>query len=183
MTFPMDGTLPKDVISLNPHFNGDNADALLAALQANLNSWAPTAGTPYTLRAYDANQLPPSYPLATRTQSGTPPTSSAPREVALCLSYYTTWNRPRYRGRLYLPNKWLPGTLGIRPTATQRDTVIGFATSVLTKSLPPATNWVVWSKTERKSQGGVSNIWVDDEWDTVRTRGLKSTTRTLATVP
>lgn len=183
MQFPMDGTLPKDVITLNPHFNGDNADALLAALKANLDAWAPTAGKPYTLKAYDANQLPPSFPLATRTNPGTPPTSAAPREVALCLSYYTTWNRPRYRGRLYLPVGWLTNAPSSRPSSIQRDGVISFAKEVLSKSLPAATNWIVWSRVERKAMGGVSNVWCDDEWDTVRSRGLKGTTRTLATIP
>lgn len=183
MSFPADGTLPRDNITLNPHFNGDNADALLGALQANLNAWAPTAGKAYVLKAYDANQLPPSYPLATRTQTGTNFVTTCPRENAICLSYYTTFNRPRFRGRLYLPGFWISQSPGQRPTPTQRDLVISFGKDVLAKSLPPAHNWIVWSKTERKAQGGVSNVWVDDEWDTVRSRGLKATTRTLATIP
>ena len=29
----------------------------------------------------------------------------------------------------------------------------------------------------------VTNVWVDDEWDTIRSRGLKSTSRVTATVP
>ena len=115
MQFPTDSTLPRDLITLNPHFNGDNPDALLGVLQANLNAWAQTAGKPYTLKAYDAMQLPPSFPLATRTQPGTAPTSPHPREVAICLSYYTGFNRPRYRGRLYLPSFWMTSNLSAEP--------------------------------------------------------------------
>lgn len=183
MQFPRDSALPRDLITVNPHFNGDNADALLGVLQANLQAWPPTSTNPFTLKAYDAAQAPPSFPLATRTVAGTTPVTTIPREIALCLSYYTGFNRPRYRGRLFLPAGWLTTAIGLRPTLQQRDSAIQFATNVLTKTLPQGTNWVVWSKTEHKSMGGVNNVWVDDEWDTVRSRGLKPTTRTLATVP
>jgi hypothetical protein len=35
----------------------------------------------------------------------------------------------------------------------------------------------VYSTTEKKSQGAVSDAWVDDEWDTVRSRGLRASSR------
>jgi hypothetical protein len=57
------------------------------------------------------------------------------------------------------------------------ETALDFARKVLQVGMPSQTNWVVYSPTEKKSQGGVTDIWVDDEWDTVRSRGLKSTTR------
>jgi hypothetical protein len=183
MRFPMDSALPRDVMSINPHFFGDNADALVNALKANLLAWPPTATAPFTIKAYDAAALPPSYPLAVAEQAGTTPGNDRPREVALTLSYYTGFNRPSYRGRLYLPSRWLTGVVGLRPSITQRDEVISFAQQVLTANLPAAHNWVVWSQKYRKSQGGVNHVWVDDEWDTQRKRGLRPTTRTEATVP
>jgi hypothetical protein len=182
MQFPVDSTLPRDLMTLNPHFSGDNPDALLGVLQANLNAWSGTAGKPFTLKAYDAAALPPTYPLATREQTGTVPNSPHPREVACCLSYYTGFNRPRFRGRLYLPALWLTSNLVLRPTQAIRDLVLTFATGVLAKSLPTGHVWGVWSKTERKFQGRTDNIWCDDEWDTVRSRGLRSTTRSKATI-
>lgn len=178
MQFPMDSALPRDRITVNPHFFGDNADALLDALKVNLLAWPATSLAPFILKAYDAADPPPSYPLATAEQAGTPVTSSQPREIALCLSYYTGFNRPRYRGRLYLPAQWLGGSPGLRPTVAQRNEAIAFATNVLNVNLPSAHNWVLWSTVEHKSQGGVSNVWVDDEWDTIRSRGLRATTRT-----
>jgi hypothetical protein len=181
MTFPYDSTLPRDVISLNPHFSGDDPNALLQALDANLKAWSVVAAKPYTLKAYDALKAPPSFPLATVTQSGTTPNSSFPREVALCLSYYSTYNRPRYRGRLYLPLAWISGAPTKTPTALDMQSCLDFATKVLTKSLPANTNWVVYSRVDRKAYG-VSDIWCDNEWDTVRSRGLKATTRTTAKV-
>jgi hypothetical protein len=183
MQFPYDSALPADVISITPHFNGSDPQALANALKANLIAYTPTAIHPFTVKIYDAAAPPPSYPLATAGQTGTTPTSSCPREVAICLSYYTTYNRPRYRGRLYLPASWFTSAPQARPTTAICQAVLTFAHSVLGTAMPAATNWVVWSPTEGKSQGGVNNIWCDDEWDTVRSRGTKSTTRQTGTFP
>jgi hypothetical protein len=176
LQFPYDSALPRDVISVNPHFSSPDPDALAGALSANLTAWGPTATKPHTIKIYDATKAPPSYPLATRVVAGTPGTSSAPREVALCLSYFSTYNRPRYRGRLYLPSSWLTSSPSVRPTALIMSNAKTFATDVLTKTLPPSTNWVVWSHINQASYG-VTDYWIDDEWDTVRSRGMKSTTR------
>jgi hypothetical protein len=183
MQFPMDGTLARDVVTINPHFFGDNPSALLNALHANLLAWSGTAPASWTLKAYDAEHPKPNYPVAVKEQIGTTPGNDRPREIALCLSYYTGFNRPSFRGRLYLPTRWLSGSCAQRPSATQKTEVLDFGKSVLSKNLPASHNWVVWSTKYKKSQGGVSNIWVDDEWDTVRSRGLRATSRITATIP
>jgi hypothetical protein len=177
MQFPFDSTLPKDVISINPHYNATDPQALVNALAANLKNTTYVSTHPFTLKAYDAAKAPPSYPLAIASQSGTAPNSGVPREVAICLSYYSTYNRPRFRGRLFLPPTWFSAVANVRPTGAIISAALAFATDVLTKSLPSQTNWVVWSDVEKKSQGGVSDCWVDDEWDTIRSRGLSPTTR------
>lgn len=182
MSFPYDTALPKDAITVNPHFNANDASALLAALKANLIAYNPVTTHPFTLKAYVAGQPAPNYPVATASQTGTPPSSSCPREIALCLSYYSTYNRPRFRGRLYLPASWFTSVVNVRPSGAIIDGVLNFATAVLTKSLPAQANWVMWSDRDGKSQGGVSDIWCDDEWDTIRSRGLSSTMRTTAKV-
>jgi hypothetical protein len=183
MQFPQDGALARDMVTVNPHFFGDNADALVNALKANLLAWTGTAPASFTIKAYDAMAPAPSYPLAVAEVIGTVPGNDRPREIALCLSYYTGFNRPSYRGRLYLPTRWLTGQCGQRPSATQKTEALSFGQNVLSKNLPPSHNWVVFSKKYNKSMGGVSNIWVDDEWDTVRSRGLRPTSRISATVP
>lgn len=182
MSFPYDSTLPKDVVTVNPHYNATDPDALLQALKTNLIATSYVSNHPFTLKAYDAAKAPPSFPLATVTQNGTAPSTSIPREIAICLSYYTTYNRPRFRGRLYLPAVWFTTAPAGRPTGTIMSGVLGFAQNVLTKSLPAQANWVVWSNVEKKAQGGVSDIWCDDEWDTMRSRGLKAVTRQTATI-
>jgi hypothetical protein len=177
LQFPFDTTLPKDQVTITPHYFGTDPQALAAALDANLEAYTATAGKPRTIKVYDAQHAPPSYPLATVTKTGTAPSTGLPREVAICLSYYTTYNRPRFRGRLYLPAVWFTSVLQLRPTGAIMTAVLGFGTNVLAKSLPQGHNWVVYSPTEKVSKGGVSDMWVDDEWDTVRSRGLAATTR------
>lgn len=182
MGFAYDSALPRDVMTINPHFFGDNPQALADALKSNLLAYTPVGpSTTFSVKVYDAQKAPPSFPLAQAT-NGTSFTSGAtPREICLCLSYYSTWNRPRYRGRMYLPAMWMGGSIGIRPTTTQRANALAFKT-VLTTGLPASHNWVVWSAMNQQSNG-VTNIWCDDEWDTIRSRGMKGTTRTLGTVP
>jgi hypothetical protein len=41
---------------------------------------------------------------------------------------------------------------------------------------------VVYSRREKVARP-VTNYWVDDEWDTVRSRGLRSSTRVTGTLP
>jgi hypothetical protein len=181
MSFPFDSTLPKDVVTVNPHYNGTDPDALAQALKANLIAYTPVTTKPFTIKVYDAKKAPPSYPLATASQSGTAPSSGMPREIALCLSYYAIFNRPRYRGRLYLPAWWFTSVLQTRPTGAIMTAALGFASSVLTKSLPPGTFWTVWSKANG-SDAQVTDVWCDDEWDTQRSRGMVATTRQTAKV-
>lgn len=183
MQFPQDGALARDVVTVNPHFSGDNAAALLDALSSNLSAWSGTAPAQWTLKAYDADHAPPSYPIAIKEKLGTIPGNDRPREIALCLSYFVTFNRPSYRGRLYLPTRWLTGSCGQRPSATQKTEVLSFGQDVLSKNLPTGHKWIVYSSKLKQNMGPVGNIWVDDEWDTVRSRGLRPTSRISATVP
>src|SRR4051812_33177742 len=179
LQFPYDSSLPEDVMNINPHYNGSDPQALANALKANLIAYSPTALSPFTIKVYDAKKAPPSYPLATATQTGTPKSSDMPREVAICLSYYAQFNRPRFRGRLYLPASWFTATPTVRPAAGVLTGVLGFASSVLNRTLPGGTFWTVYSPTAG-TDAQVTDVWCDDEWDTVRSRGMKPTTRQTA---
>lgn len=179
--FQVDSTLPRDVMQITPHFFGDDPQALADRLKTNLIAHTQVTTKPFKIKVYNAEQAPPSYPLATAEQTGAPPSFAYPREVSICLSYYSTYNRPRYRGRIYLPAFLVGGTTGQRPTTTQITNALNFRT-VLTNGLPTGHNWVVYSKTNGTSYG-VSHAWVDDEWDIQRRRGLRPTTRQEANVP
>lgn len=180
ISFPADSALPRDQMSITPHFFGDNAQALANALKTNLIANAQVNIHPFKVKIYDAMQPPPSYPLATAEQTGTPLNSGGAREICLCLSYFSTYNRPRYRGRLFLPLFLVGGSIDLRPTPAQQAAALAFA-DALTDNLPATHNWVVFSKTNKQSYG-VSDIWCDDEWDVQRSRGLRGTSRLTAKV-
>ena len=182
ISFPCDTSLPRDEITITPHFFGDNPQALANALKTNLIANAQVGAKPFKIRVYDAQKDPPSYPMAEASQTGTPTVSTYPREVALCLSYYSTNNRPRYRGRLYMPGFIISGaSLGLRPVTSQQNNVLNFA-NVFKNGMPAQHNWVVYSKVNDASYG-VTNYWVDDEWDIIRSRGMRGVSRVLGTVP
>lgn len=177
--FYMDSLLPRDVVTINPHYSGDNAQALADGLKAALLANAQVGATsPFRVKIYDAEKAPPSYPLAEAISGTGFKTTSVPREVALCLSYYGTWNRPSFRGRLYIPATFVGGSLGLRPSGTQIANALSFFDTL---KLPlPGVYMGVWSR-KMRSFAQATDAWVDDEWDTVRSRGLRGTTRTTDT--
>jgi hypothetical protein len=184
IAFQCDTAFPRDALTINPHYGQvDNPQALADALKVNLKLIPKISATaPFTIKVYDAEKPPPSFPLATASQSGSPLISSAPREVALCLSYYSSYNRPRFRGRLFIPLSLLTGSPGKVPTGTQITEVLTTWGGALFRNLPPSMGGIVWSRYDKKAYG-LTNLWVDDEWDTVRSRGMKASTRQLATLP
>lgn len=180
--FQYGSALPRDAMVITPHYFGDNPQALADGLKANFIAKTEIgAATPFTIKIYDAQKAPPSYPLATATNGTGFAAYNNPREMAMCLSYYSTWNRKSYRGRLYLPAAWAGGSIVARPTTTQMNNILAFKTMFST-GLPAQHNWVVWSRKLGQSFG-VNNVWVDDEWDCVRSRGYRGTTRSIGTVP
>lgn len=182
IAFDVDTALPRDRMVITPHFFGSDAQGLANALDTNLKGITEVGATHhYKISIYDAEKAPPSYPLAVKENTGTPFASGYPRELALCLSYYSTYNRKRTRGRLYLPNFLFPGGASTRPTAGQITKALAFH-MVFVTGLPASHNWVVYSPTDKKSMG-VTDCWVDDEWDIMRSRGTRSTSRQAATVP
>jgi hypothetical protein len=179
--FPFDTALPRDVVTINPHFAGDNPGALADALVSNLIAVpAITAARPFTVKVYDGLKAPPSFPLATR-QNGTGFwNTNWPKEVALCLSYYSTYNRPHSRGRFYIPATLLTGSIGVRPSTPQMQQVLDFRNVFIT-GMPTGTKWSTWSPTTQNGEP-VSHCWVDNEWDTVRSRGGRADNRLTAAV-
>jgi len=183
ISFPVTSALPRDAITINPHFSGDNPQALADALKANLIANANvTVTTPFTVKVYDEQKAPPSYPLATATNGTGFGTANLPRELAMCLSYYSSPNTPRRRGRLYIPGHLLGvATFAVRPSASTITNTLAWR-MVVASGLPPNTNFGVWSVKDAAFVT-CNQFWVDDEWDIVRSRGLRGTTRQTATQP
>lgn len=134
--------------------------------------------------------------------------ANLPNEVAVCVSYQGTpapgFEQSRRRGRIYVGplnnGAKSEGADGPRPSATFR-TIAGEAYSRLTADIDPNAEAVVYSRpfagraaVERVDRPdlpalaprpavtvGIDQIWVDDEFDTQRRRGLRRTGRTLVT--
>jgi hypothetical protein len=136
------------------------------------------------VRMYDLEDA-PGPPVSTKLGSFTVEQPlTGPREVALCLSFRGAENVARKRGRIFL------GPVAgddPRPTAAQRQQVLDFADGLANLG-GIDVDWCVYSPTSRATGGTLGDsfspvkmAWVDDEWDTQRSRGYRSTTRTTKT--
>lgn len=128
----------------------------------------------FTTRIYKMSDPEPRRPKATKSKTVTASTALGPREVALCLSFYAGDNVPRRRGRLYL-GPWTSSAMNERPTSVPINLV-----STLAQGLAdlggPNVQWVVHSPTDNEFHN-VTYRWIDNEWDTIRSRGRKATVR------
>lgn len=180
-----DSALPRDRIVNTLHFNEvgtflsltstswtDLADDL-ADLYAALIGASPRE---LSVKLYDLDDPKPRPEKAHVVRNaGSFPATSGPREVACCLSFYADRNLPRNRGRIFLPWFLLGGSVGTRPTSQQ----MGMALSLYNgfKNLGGTDiEWCVYSRADNQHKK-VTNGFVDDEWDVIRSRGLKPTTR------
>jgi hypothetical protein len=104
--------------------------------------------------------------------------SPGPREVALCLSFYSERNLPRSRGRLYI-GPWATTVMQERPDAGTRDIVAELVPG-LTGLGGVDVDWCIYSRVDDELKP-VTDWWVDDSWDTQRRRGHEPTARTIGT--
>ena len=80
-----------------------------------------------------------------------------------------------------MPMAIFGGTLALRPTTTQQNNAATLG-KCFTTGLPGGSAFVVYSRKEGVARPA-TNYWVDDEWDTVRSRGLRSSSRVTGTLP
>lgn len=145
------------------------------------------AGTGHTIKYYAADGSVPNYPFDEQsfTLSPAPSALDMPVEVSLCVSYANdTANsvaRARRRGRIYMSG-WQTGfNAAGRPTgATVSAMAANFKTYVDAVNVITDFTAVVYSRTNVTGYA-IERIWVDNEWDTMRSRGLRATTRTTVT--
>jgi hypothetical protein len=183
----LDSTLPTDAMIITPHFNDHglttNPDNLASDLITAWTAWmTPTAQSAQVeCKVYDAEAPAPNFPVATkRVRNGVSPASPTNRDVAVCLSFFADVNRPRHRGRVYVP---VPLT-GVAPSAalvpSTLRTKVGDLAAVFAALGGADVDWCVWSRVDRVARK-VSDWWVDDAWDTQRRRGRRATARTTGT--
>jgi hypothetical protein len=187
-TFQLDSAFPRDAVMITPHFNdhgvGTDPTNLANDLATGLSGWlSPTNSCEIKVKVYDAQGTVPVFPVASVTKNATIVRNTAfPRELAICLSYYSGNNRPRTRGRLYIPPGLIsttPTEMGLRPSSTLR-TKIAALVPIFSGLGGVDVDWVVYSRFDDAARK-VSNWWVDDEWDVQRRRGLRATARDTGT--
>lgn len=185
---------PKNQAVINPVFRRQlditdptsdaNFQQLVDDLGAALTPWTVPATESLTIKAYNIQGAKPNYPKAQRTFGGTSPTpiTGLPQQ-ALCLSFYGPQNIPRKRGRLYIPAFLLSSSFSelasARASATVR-TKVAALVPIFAGLGGSNVDWGVWSRVG-SSFTRAENYFVDESWDIVRRRKLKSTTRTTGT--
>lgn len=128
--------------------------------------------------------VPPNYPYdETAFALATAPAGSAlPSEVAVALSFqgarFAGLPQNRRRGRIYLgPLDSTANTSG-RPTAAltlaMANAANDFGNNLV--ALTPPVNWSVWSHVDADVVN-ITDGWIDDAFDTVRRRGVETTSR------
>ena len=180
--------------------NGFAVEATTTPTFANLDSWTTAIKDFYDdvkfvdgcrgltqnnhiVKFYDILGTAPNYPLYETTFNfdGALGTVDMPQEVALCVSYKNTVAnsvpRARRRGRIYLSGWAETANTTGRPTATvYQGLANAYATYVAAVNAISDFEAGVWSRTNGVVYP-IDEVWCDNEWDTVRRRGGKATTR------
>lgn len=198
VSWNMDSALPRDSLECVLHFDRVDvpggpaldwsaiANDIATLFDLNWN----VSGCEIVVKLYDLSDALPRPVKATATKRpGLHPASAIPREIALCLSFYGDRNMPRERGRIFLPavcgisQAALSGRPQWSGVNNMSDKAIGLA-STANSSLPDIggidVKHGIWSPTTQRFVQA-KHYWVDDEWDTIRKRGLRATTRKTAT--
>lgn len=190
---PVMDTLPRNRITNTVHFQhvtGGLDDAALTTICQDIaamwNTRYGAAAHEIQVKAYDVDAV-PNYPRATVTiNAGSVWTTNSPPEIALCLSFAgTNRGNKRERGRIYLMPQ-ISSTAGgatFRPSTASMNWALDFY-KVPNASLPDigGIDWKfgIWSKVGQ-SFTQAQQAWVNDDWDHVRKRSTRETTRVTAT--
>jgi hypothetical protein len=184
--------LPRDVV-VNTFYVDTDADIILgtgtgglakdaaAVWETTLGAYlSPTVGV-ITAKVYAMSDPEPREPRDTQSATkGARATDPGAPEQALCLSYFADRNLPRKRGRLYIGPFGKVYAGDERPSSSVIARLAALAGAI--SGLGGINmQWVQHSPTTG-AYSTVTDWWVDNEWDHVRSRGLKGTTRTAGTV-
>ncbi len=142
----------------------------------------------WVVKYYNAVTTPGNYPLFTNgfNLATAPGAVDLPLEVSLCVSYAndseTTVAPARRRGRIYVSG-WPESvnTTG-RPTSAAYDSLLNaYVNYVEGVNVLSGVDACIWSRANNALYE-IERVWVDNEWDTMRSRGGKSTLRSTAMI-
>lgn len=200
VTLPTLSALPEDFIVNTWSFQATEPKDDATALEietvlfdfydniASILSPTLTSTALITIKWYDRADEKPRAPWRTTSQSWEGGGGVAlPSEVALVLSFQANAisgsPQARRRGRLFIgPLRQAAaggGFNGDRPTTLTMETLADAAIGVLNASDATAEwAWQVWSQRDNLGRT-VTNGWIDNAWDTHRSRGPEATSRVL----
>lgn len=125
----------------------------------------------------------PNYPLFEESFAFTSavPAIDLPVEVSLCISYMNdsqvSLSRASRRGRIYISGFPETGNTSGRPTSALQELLAdAYLAYVEDVNAISGLDAGVWSRTLGLVLP-IDRIWVDNEWDTMRSRGTRSTDR------
>jgi len=142
----------------------------------------------HTVKIYAASTTPPNYPIdeSSFNLPSPPGAIEMPLEVALCVSYAcdsaTIVPRARRRGRIYISGWGETDNTAGRPVSTAYGGLVT-AYEAWCDYVNADADFTasIWSRTNN-SLYPIERVWADNEWDTQRSRGGKSTARTTVTI-
>lgn len=207
VTLNNDSLVPADRVTNTWHFRTPGAvSAVGTALETLLDTFYTSIGGTLssnlsgsgTVQLYDLEDPEPRAPVFTGAITFSPGASGYPNEVAVCMSFQgpivSGFPQSRRRGRLFLGP--MVGTAGsvsggdYRVSAGTRTTIATAADTLMSDTTTPGLIWSVFSPTtagpspwSAAALGDafvtVTNGWINDAFDTVRSRGLATTARTV----
>jgi hypothetical protein len=141
------------------------------------------ADTGHVVKYYLATTDTPNYPLFTNTfnLSFAPGAVDLPLEVSLCISFAndteTGVSPKRRKGRIYVSGFKETGNTAGRPVSgVMTNMLTAFVTYVEAVNTLSGATACIWSRRE-DALFPIERVWIDNEWDTMRSRGGKSTAR------
>lgn len=161
------------------------ADKLITfygAVDSFFSALLSTSTNAASVTTYDMSDPLPRIPVNTKTFTLTTGALTLPPEVAICLSFQgikiSGQPQSRRRGRVYLgPLSDNAQDTGGRPTSTVISTSQAAATALAATPTPGVAGiWAIYSPTDAQTVP-VDNGWIDNEFDTVRSRGRRAVTR------
>jgi hypothetical protein len=166
-----------------------------SALTSHLSNLLSVAALKNEIRLYDINAPAASPPLRTRFWTlATTASSPLPAEVALCLSFKAPaavgQNPKRQRGRVYI-GPISTGSLNTASTGGDARPSVPCQTAIIDAGNRLMTDtghaWSVWSRRDATATNPngtlvpITDLWVDNAWDTQRRRGARPSTRITRT--
>lgn len=212
VTIPMDSGVSEDSIVNVWHFDSDqtfaeDADDVVGRLRTFYQSidhlFPARVGSVATVKVYDLADPEPRVPGLEDTIALTTGTSTdhLPNEVAICLSMkadpVSGVSPGRLRGRVFLGPFITAVTelvsSKVRVAASVRTQIVDAAVILATGPDPGDGRLAVYSPTTHAELGGgagaladsfndVTQVWVDNAFDTVRSRGERGDARTIGAI-